>query len=230
MRKAGLDCYGTDEPFAIGAIAASKGLLLGLDDSPETARALVRQLRGALSGAVALLGLRPAERILLGCVTRDLSNQEITAETNLRPSSINVNLSRLFAKLNIAPSSRGQRPRHQALAKAVDAGLFNGAFVLPPARPGRRGPDPRLLDRLSPRERRVALLVAQGFSNEEIAARLGLAHAGTHTSRVYRRLNMVVPAGRWERRETAKLLASLFAAGSETNDPCTARTLLRVRG
>ncbi|GAA1629805.1 response regulator [Actinoplanes couchii] len=80
-----------------------------------------------------------------------------------------------------------------------------GSFVASAAR-GRRPEPPRELDQLTDREREVMVLVAEGLSNDEIAARLVIspATAKTHVSRTMIKLGA---------RDRAQLVVQAYEAG-----------------
>jgi DNA-binding NarL/FixJ family response regulator len=66
----------------------------------------------------------------------------------------------------------------------------------------RRGPDPRILDELSPRELAILKLIARGLENKEIAAELAMAEqtVKNSASRIYQKLAV---EGRSEARKLA---------------------------
>jgi DNA-binding NarL/FixJ family response regulator len=66
---------------------------------------------------------------------------------------------------------------------------FAGESDGPPRNEKRKHPT---LDRLRPREREVATLVAEGLTNAEIAARLGISPGtvGRHLANIYERLDI----------------------------------------
>lgn len=92
-------------------------------------------------------------------------------------------------------------------AEAMASGR-GGPLVGRPAGPAsggeerRRGPDPRILDELSPRELAILKLIARGLENKEIAAELSMAEqtAKNSASRIYQKLGV-------ESRSEARKLA-----------------------
>ena len=80
-----------------------------------------------------------------------------------------------------------------------------GEFATPGAR-GRQAAPPQELDQLTEREREVMVLVAEGLSNDEIAARLVIspATAKTHVSRAMVKLGA---------RDRAQLVVYAYEAG-----------------
>lgn len=80
---------------------------------------------------------------------------------------------------------------------------------------------PVLLDGLSPRERDVALLVAEGLGNREIAQRLGVkpATVASHLVRIYRKLHL---GGRYD------LVLTVLRGSRGSTSPTLARTTARV--
>ncbi|MBG0563688.1 response regulator [Actinoplanes aureus] len=81
-----------------------------------------------------------------------------------------------------------------------------GEFASPAGRGGRGPVPPRELDQLTDREREVLVLVAEGLSNDEIAARLVIspATAKTHVSRTMIKLAA---------RDRAQLVVQAYEAG-----------------
>ena len=72
------------------------------------------------------------------------------------------------------------------------------------------------LDSLTPREREIIQLIAESFSNKEIAGKLGMSTrtADTHRTNIMRKLNLhdVVALTRWA---IANGLVDPIASGSE---------------
>jgi DNA-binding NarL/FixJ family response regulator len=93
--------------------------------------------------------------------------------------------------------------RSEELFSAIRA-VHEGGVALPPKLAGRlvrdyldRLPQPLLTDPLSPREREIVSLIAQGLSNSDIARRLFLSlnTVKTHRMRIYQKLDLHNRAG-----------------------------------
>ena len=102
----------------------------------------------------------------------------------------------LFAAIRVVAAG-------EALLAPAATGHLVRAFL---SRPGPGRPDERLLDELTPREREVLLLVAQGISNAEIAGRLVVSPATvkTHVSRILTKLGL---------RDRAQLVIAAYESG-----------------
>jgi DNA-binding NarL/FixJ family response regulator len=111
-----------------------------------------------------------------------------------------------FLLKDVTPTVLHEAIRSCAAGDAVIAPAVTRRLLAELARrPGGRGPD-RGLAELTPREREVLVLVAQGLSNAEISARLFLSPATTktHVSRILTKLAA---------RDRAQLVALAYESG-----------------
>jgi DNA-binding NarL/FixJ family response regulator len=103
--------------------------------------------------------LRPSELKVVDLVVQGCSNREIAEKLRIPTHIVKRRLCRIFDKLEV--STRLElillALRHRGAAMTEDAG------------------DPDRFADLTAQEKRVAALVAQGYTNREVAAKLGMA-------------------------------------------------------
>jgi DNA-binding NarL/FixJ family response regulator len=164
------------------------------------AQALVALARGETARAVELAGaaVADAERVD-GAL--DVARARLIAGRALAASDRDGALRELAAAEHVAATAGAARVRDEALQEQRRLGRRVG-------RGGERGRAGGGVGALSPREREVAGLVADGRTNREIAARLFLSEKTIETvlSRVFRKLGV---------RSRAEVAARVAAAGQD---------------
>jgi DNA-binding NarL/FixJ family response regulator len=158
-------------------------------EGQESPRSLLRSVRAALAAAPALLVIDDAHWL-------DPASVVLLEQLLLEPDPVALRF--------LLVHRTGGSPR--ALSSAARrSGSEMHRLVLAPRRPGEAGGAPLEGIGLTPRERTVAELVAEGHSNRDIAAALHLSPrtVETHVSRILRKTGLRSRAGLARRLDAA---------------------------
>jgi DNA-binding NarL/FixJ family response regulator len=167
------DANPTEIVNAIRAVFAGEAWL-----DPAVARRLIDDFAASpeprAPTAEEMAELTPREREVLTLTARGLSTADVAATLFISEATMKTHLARLMVKL-------GVREKAQAVA----------AFYQFAAR-SEQTPTPVEIVQLTPREREVLILVAEGLSNADVAAQLSIGEVTvrTHLARVLTKLGV----------------------------------------
>ncbi len=192
------DLEGARAHAARGMERARQSAMAGPRAAAGRAQALVALAEGDAAGAAQLARTAIADATSVGA-TLEAARARLVAGRALVTSDRDAGVAELQLAAEQAQSCGSPRVRDEALRELRRAGVRVG-------RGGPRAPGQPGLDALSPREREMAELVAEGLTNREIAARVFLSEktVETHLTRVFQKLGV---------RSRAQVAAAVARAG-----------------
>jgi len=145
--------------------------------------------------------LTPVERDVVALVTERLSSPEIARRLLLSPRTVGNHLTRIYAKVGVRSRNElADLARHHegsneqsGAVEAEGRGSSGAEAVRPTGRARNASQEPEhWSDSLTPAERRVAALVAEGLSSPEIGERLLISPrtVTTHLTHIYSKLGL----------------------------------------